>query len=151
MFNIFKSKPSNISIQGLGELKYYKDKTDEYWTLIENYKDLKNSIDLNFCAIEGTSIETNGSATKIMMYLINNPNKIWELVDDKFIKLAAEDIIGIRVNSVNEHFYIRSIASTSEESYEIGFHAVNIDIFLEVFVRNGIVDSIEKDYRCCDL
>lgn len=149
MFNIFKPKPSNVSIQGIGEFKYYKDKVDEYWELNSKYSDTENAIDLDFCALTGSSSEINFSAKKKAMELLAKPNKLWELVNEEFIKSVSKDINEISKATVKNHFYIKSLTIESESSYEVGFHALNLDIFLELFVRNGSVNKLEKDYDCC--
>lgn len=151
MFNIFKAKPPNISIQGLGEFKYFKDKADEYWELISKYRDPENSIDIDFCALLGTPNEVGLSAKNIAIELLNNPSKIWKFADDEFLNCASEDISDVTKNSIKEYFYIKTFTAENSDSFEIGFHAYNSDVFIELFVRGGEISNIEKDYGCCDV
>ena len=150
MFNFFKTKVPNITIQNLGEFKYYKDKTDQYWERTKKYTDNENSIDIDFLALSGEPSKINFIAENYAKKLINNPNKLWSLADGEFIKSASEDIAEISNENVKKHFYIKSLTIETESSFEIGFHAYKPDVFIELFVVNGTVSKLEKDYGCCE-
>jgi len=150
MFNLFKSKTPNIIIHGLGEFKYFEDKIDRYWELVSKYIDNKNSIEIDFLTLSGTSSEVDFAAKNFAIKLINQPNKLWGLVNDSFFEIASKNIKDYSKESVKENFYIKSLTIKTENFFEVGFHAYKSDIFIELFVKEGNVYKIEKDYDCCE-
>jgi len=150
MFNFFKTKLPNIIIQDLGEFKYFEDKTDQYWERTTKYIDDDNSIVIDFLALSGKPSQINFIAESLAKKLINNPDKLWSLVGSQFFESASEDIVDISTENVKKHFYIRSLVIETENSYEVGFHACKLDVFIELFVVNGTVSKLEKDYGCCE-
>lgn len=149
MFSIFKPQPPAIHIDGLGDFRYSKEGIDEYWELVSELKDLDNSIELDFCAIDGNPAGVYESSKDAVVALLNNPTTLWSLVDEKFMASVIEDAPELTKESIKEHYFIKSLTVSELGSFEIGFHSRDKDVFLELFVREGSVTEIHKDYGCC--
>ena len=149
MFSTFISQPPKIHIEGLGDFRYLKDETDEYWEMTSEFSDPGNSIQLDFCAIDGNSDEVSKSAKDAVIELLKDPAILWSLVDDRFLDAAKEDAPEMTKASIKKHFFIKSLNVSNSGFFEVGFHRKGKDIFLELFVREGSVTEIHKDYGCC--
>ena len=149
MFDLFRKKPKPISIEGLGDFRYFKDKFDEYWEADSTVDIRGDSIDVDFFAISGDRLGVNEQGKAHALDLAKDSEKIWLLIDHRFTALVENEIANCNVANVREHFYIKSIAIEDDTSWEVGFHCKTEDVFVEVFVRNGAVTNLEKDYGCC--
>ena len=149
MFNIFKNHPPEKHVKGLGDFRYTKDGIDEYWELISELRDSNNSIEIDFCTINGNTAGAYESAENTVIALLKNPTALWALVDEEFLSSAKEDIPELTKERIKEYYFIKTLTVSDSGSYEIGFHSKDKDIFLELFVREGSVTEIHKDYGCC--
>jgi len=126
-----------------------KEDTDEYWELISELRDPNNSIDLGFCAIDGNPAGVYEPAKDTVVALLNNPTTLWSFVGERFLSSAKEDIPELTKDRIKDHYFIKSLTVSDSDSFEIGFHSKDKDVFLELFVREGTVTEIHKDYGCC--
>jgi hypothetical protein len=146
---IFRKSPIEIIIRGVGKATFNFE--EKAWELNERPEDLTNGLDLNFCCIYGDEQGPNQKSVQALIRYINAPDLLWKYIDNRFQKKAAEDIPEITMNNFKEHFYIYSLTLSSPNEFEVGFHARNIDIFIELFIVNGLISNIEKDIGCCTL
>ena len=143
----FGQSTPDIDAPIIGSLKY--DIEEQYWELVQSPKDLLNGLDCNFCCIAGGIEGPNNKHIEEFTRLIKKPDLLWEFINHKVIEKASEDISGVTESNVREHFYIRSFTFTNENEFELGFHARNIDIFIELFIVGNSITNIEKDVGCC--
>ena len=145
--NIFGKKIPNIDAPVIGSLKY--DKKEQYWELAKYPKDLLNGLGLNFCCISGGVDGPDGQHIEEFTRFIKKPNLLWALIDKRFIEKASEELSGVTESNVKDHFYIYSLTLTNESEFELGFHARNVDVFIELYIVGNTVTNIEKDVGCC--
>jgi hypothetical protein len=145
--NIFGQSIPNIDAPIIGSLKY--DREEKYWELVRSPKDLINGLDFNFCCITGGIEGPSSVHIEEFTRLIRNPDLLWGFINSKVIEKASKDILGVTESNVREYFYIRSFTFTNENEFELGFHARNIDMFIELFIVGNSITNIEKDVGCC--
>lgn len=151
MLSIFKPKPDPLYVDEIGHFNYHKDSSDEYWELTSPYVDNLNCLNIDFCALEGDKNGPDAQALETLQNLLKTPNTLWQFTNSKFLSVACQDNNQISIDTVSVHFYIKSLTIKNKDSFEVGYHSSDADIFIELFIRNGIVDNIEKDYGCCDV
>jgi hypothetical protein len=141
-------KPSiETEIMGLGKATFNAE--ESAWELNEQPKDLTRGLDLRFCCISGDNQGPNQKNVEAFIRYIESPELLWKFIGNKFQNKASENIPEITVNNFKEHFYIFSLTLSSPNEFEVGFHARNIDIFIELFIVNDLIINIEKDVGCC--
>lgn len=151
MISIFKRRPKPIHHPTLGILRYKHDGVEEFWEVAESSADTRSSVNLDFCAVFGTVDGPDYRAIDAFCRFLRKPQLLWALVDETVLDLVRSDIEGVSVASVKNHFYIRSLTVGTESNFEVGLHAKDRDIFIELFVRDGRVSNMERDDGCCSM
>ncbi|MEL7023512.1 MAG: hypothetical protein AAGL69_07155 [Pseudomonadota bacterium] len=149
MFKRFKSKPDDVHIEGLGAFRYFEDEVDKYWELTSVFGDPANAIRLDFCAVDGDSNGTKETAKDALLALLNDPTALWSLVDHKVVEAVKGGASEINEANFKEHFFVKTLTVSDFGFFEVGFHSKSKDVFLELFVRQGVVTDMDRDYGCC--
>jgi hypothetical protein len=145
--NIVGSGIPDMHIPELGRLKY--DKKEECWEVVDNPKDINNGLELGYAVISGTTSGPSKSNIEAFLHYIKNTDSLWDYADKRFLNMASKHISNIDHANIKDNFYIRSLTLTNQNEFEVGFHARNIDVFIELFVRGGMVINLEEDIGCC--
>ena len=146
---LFSSKKTvSISIKGLGEFTYYKDKIDEYWQTEKPVGKLPNQFD--FGAIHGDIDGPNSEALETFKYFSTNVEEIFNLVNSLFFEKVSPKFGKLNINQVKSKFFIKTLTCSSKNKFEFGLHSLESDVFIELFCRNGVVTEIHIDEDCCE-
>jgi hypothetical protein len=149
LISLFRKKVPDVSAASLGQLRYFLDRKDEHWELVDNPIDTRNGIELDFGAVSGSSDGPNQSSITAFVEHLKKPNILWNCISAEFIQMVQNDLKGLTMESVHDYLYIRSLSVESDKNFEVGFHAHEKDIFMEIFVQNGVVTKVERDDGCC--
>lgn len=144
---IFGKLPIETEVSGLGKATFNSE--ESAWELNEQPKDLTSGLDLKFCCISGDVQGPNQKNVQAFIRYIESPELLWKFIGNKFQRKASENIPEITINNFKDHFYIYSLTLSSPNEFEVGFHALNIDIFIELFIVDDVITNIEKDVGCC--
>ena len=144
---LFAKPPIETEVKGIGRVTFNAE--ESVWELNEQPKDLTKGLDLNFCCISGDAQGLTPKNVQAFIRYIESPELLWKFIGNKFQRKASENIPEITLNNFKEHFYIYSLTLTNPNEFEVGFHARNIDIFIELFIVNDVIKNIEKDVGCC--
>lgn len=151
MISFFKKKAKEVTDPSLGILRYTEDSEGPYWEVLETPSDTRNSVEIDFAAVAGTYDGPDPQAIAAFSSKIKRPQTLWGLIDDSFISLVAGDFYGLAPSNASDHFYLRSLTLESPQKFEVGFHARTKDIFVEIFIENGVVANVERDDGCCTM
>jgi hypothetical protein len=149
VISLFKKKIRDVTDPVLGVLRYTRDTEGDFWEVLETPVDTRNSVKLDFGTVAGSSDGPDNQAIAAFSSYLRRPEKLWALIDATVIDLVANDIDGVSIKTAKQHFYIYSLTLDTETKFEVGFHAQNKDIFVEIFVKNGSVTNMERDDGCC--
>jgi len=144
---LFGKAPLETELVGLGKATFNTE--ESAWELNEQPKNITNGLDLSFCCISGNKQGPHQNNVKAFSRFIESPTLLWKFIDNKSQIKALEDIPEITTDNFQEHFYIYSLTVFRPNEFEVGFHARNIDIFIELFIVNNTIKNIEKDVGCC--
>ena len=144
----FAKKRVTLSIDGLGEFTYHKDRVDEYWKIEKPVGNLPVLFD--FGAISGSREGPNPDALEKFRYLSKNVEELYGLVDARFFQEIRARFGELHLNDVRDQFFIKSLTCSSKDKFEFGLHAYESDVFLEFFYRNGTVTEVHIDEGCCE-
>ncbi len=143
----FAKKKRTWDVPGAGIFEYYKDKDDEYWMVEHPVMALPDGFDMGF--IEGGIDGPRPEALKTFLAFARQPFRLAGLVGEKVLAAVRPHFPGIDRRLFEQEFFLKSLSVTDENTFEFGFHSRSKDIFVEAFVRNGVVTETCVDEGCC--
>ena len=138
IFRKFFSKTKLIEHNELGTLKYVDDGESTYWEIMKYDK-------MSLACISGTEAGPCSAAIVAFSELISDPDKLFSLLDDKFLEIIKPEYDSISIKDVKVSFKLHSLTVDSSSKYEFGLLSDSKNIFVESFVRGNQITEIYKD------
>ncbi|WNC67482.1 hypothetical protein RI845_13260 [Thalassotalea nanhaiensis] len=146
--NLFGRKKSvTFEVPELGAFEYFKDEVDEYWQIENPVGKLPEKFD--FGAIDGNLNGPREDALNEFIKLARKPEVLFTYLNDLFFREIKPTFGQLSVEDVRSKFYLKSLTCSEKGKFEFGFHAIEKDVFVELFFRNGIVKEVHIDEGCC--
>lgn len=137
-----------MQIEGLGEFSYANDGADECWCIEKPTGKLPSRFD--FGTISGNLEGPNLEALETFRFYAERPEKLLSYLNELFYSKIEDKFGSLKINDVQQDFYIKSLTCTSREVFEFGLHSIKNDIFVELFCRRGLVTEVHLDEGCCE-